>query len=477
MLPESMQVSRSFGSRMETIQNQRDTTSLYGQMLDAVQQAVIATNLEGTILFWNPFAERLYGWSGQEVIGKNIMSVLVCSQTEQQAIAIMEALRRGESWSGEFLIIRKDGSTFFAEVIDSPIYDAQEKLVGIVGVSRDVSERNREREALARSHAELETEVKRRTESLRLLSARLLQMRDEERRRLARELHDSLGQQLTALTISLSMLGEVDPPKQHFLKECKNLLAEAVKETRTLSHLLHPPLLDEAGFASAAQWYVEGFAQRSGIAIDVDIPDDLGRLPGIELALFRVLQEGLTNVHRHSRASRVVVSVESDAEQVTLTIEDNGCGIQENLLKQLQQSGTAGGIGLSGMRERIRDAGGEFGVHSGDWGTRIAATLRLNDRGTVGDSIGGKVSRPSRSASSFDGLEELPEWLRIYRNIFEETNPAKLPSQVEDAIRAIKRTLNTEIEAGTSTTLDRRVLENALRHLRALHQERKHGES
>ena len=140
--------------------------------------------------------------------------------------------------------------------------------------------------------------------SLRTLSVRLLELQDQERRKFSRELHDSLGQYLVGAKMNLAMLGK-SLPDNALIAECLKLLDQAMTETRTISHLLHPPLLDETGFASAARWYVEGFAKRSGIQTSLDMPEDLGRLPSsLELALFRVLQESLTNVHRHSKSQQ-----------------------------------------------------------------------------------------------------------------------------------------------------------------------------
>ena len=146
--------------------------------------------------------------------------------------------------------------------------------------------------------------------SLRSLTGRLLQLQDEERRRFSRELHDSLGQYLAAVKMNLDMFSNSQPGNK-LLSEAIHLLDQSIAETRTISHLLHPPLLDEAGFSSAAKWYLDGFAQRSGIAVKADLPNDLGRLPKpVELGLFRVLQESLTNIHRHSGSSRAEVALQ-----------------------------------------------------------------------------------------------------------------------------------------------------------------------
>jgi PAS domain S-box-containing protein len=215
-------------------------------------------------------------------------------------------------------------------------------------------------------------------DALRTLSGRLLGIQDQERRRIARELHDSLGQYLAGLKIAIDMLGSRSPQKDPLLLECADILERAIAETRTLSHLLHPPLLDEAGFASAASWFVTGFSQRSGIPVSLDLPADLQRLPDvIEIAMFRVLQESLTNVHRHSRAKSAEISVDLDAEQVTIEIRDHGLGMPSHIIRQIEAETSKLGVGLAGMRERIHELGGRFVVSSDNRGTTVQATIPL----------------------------------------------------------------------------------------------------
>ena len=221
----------------------------------------------------------------------------------------------------------------------------------------------------ARRHAE---------EALRRLSARLLGIQDQERRRIARELHDSLGQYLAGMKIAIDMLGSRAAERDPLLVECAEILDKAISETRTLSHLLHPPLLDEAGFASAASWFVAGFSQRSGIPVSIDMPPDLPRLPdAVEIALFRVLQESLTNVHRHSRTRSAEITVEADAEQVTIEIRDHGRGMPREILQRVESDSSRFGVGLAGMRERIHELGGTLEIASDPGGTAVRATVPL----------------------------------------------------------------------------------------------------
>jgi signal transduction histidine kinase len=216
--------------------------------------------------------------------------------------------------------------------------------------------------------------------SLRTLSVRLLELQDQERRKFSRELHDSLGQYLVGAKMNLAMLGK-SVPGNAIVAECLKLLDQAMTETRTISHLLHPPLLDETGFGSAAKWYVEGFAKRSGVQTGLDMPEDLGRLPSsLELALFRVLQESLTNVHRHSKSKKADVSLRLSADKVVLRVRDYGKGIPADVLDRFRRNSAHGGVGLAGMRERIHELGGQLEMDSDSRGTQVVATLPRSER-------------------------------------------------------------------------------------------------
>jgi signal transduction histidine kinase len=233
-------------------------------------------------------------------------------------------------------------------------------------------------QALRRAHDALETQVEQRTEALRALSSRLMRIQDEERRRIARELHDSLGQYLAAAKINLDVLStEKQNGNAIYLRDAKNLIDRAIADTRTLSHLLHPPLLDEAGFGTAARWFVEGFGQRSKITATLEMPPNLHRLPSeIEIALFRILQESLTNVHRHSGTKKVEVRLTLNESSVSLVVEDHGKGMSRDVLARFAESGTNVGVGLAGMRERAKELGGTLEVRSGN-GTHLHVVIPI----------------------------------------------------------------------------------------------------
>lgn len=255
-------------------------------------------------------------------------------------------------------------------------------------IREHIEEHKRAHAAQQQINDHLESLVEQRTTALRRLSAQLMRAQDDERRRMARELHDGLGQYLAAAQINLTLYSDTNGnDTSNFLSEARRLVTESVSGIRTLSYLLHPPLLDEAGFYSAAQWYVDGFAKRSGIKVELKLPPEFERMPdAVELALFRVLQEALINVHRHSGSNRVDVDIKKVASgdicEVVMELKDYGKGISQSLLDRFQKAGTGDGVGLAGIRERVKELGGELLLESSDLGTLLRVTVPIS-RGSV----------------------------------------------------------------------------------------------
>jgi signal transduction histidine kinase len=263
-----------------------------------------------------------------------------------------------------------------------------------LGIERKTSEqalvlRNAE---LLRIQDQLETRVRERTaqlelqiaerkrfeESLRELTSRLLQLQDEERRRIARELHDSAGQTLAALSMNISKLHRVlatsNPDLHETTSDSMQLIEELSTEIRTLSYLLHPPLLDESGLASALSWYTEGLAARSKIAVDLQVSSELGRMhPDLETAIFRIVQECLTNIHRHSGSPTAAIAIRRANGDVRVEVADQGKGLPEEEAAGNLKS--RAGVGLRGMQERVRQLGGTLEISNENPGTRVVAVL------------------------------------------------------------------------------------------------------
>jgi signal transduction histidine kinase len=262
---------------------------------------------------------------------------------------------------------------------NSEDYRLLNALADFAGISIRLAERER---LLRQSRDELESQVEQRTISLRQLSSVLMRVQDEERRRIARELHDSVGQYLVALKMNLARL-KVDSPGNNaeVVADSVQMIDDCLSETRTISYLLHPPLLDESGLPSATRWYLEGFSQRSGIEVSLHIEDKLGRLPqNAETALFRMLQEALTNVHRHSGSKKVDITIRFDDGMASVMIRDYGRGFSAQQLQDIRQ-GVSRGVGLTGLRERIVVLGGTLEVVSAEPGALVKVTLPVAREG------------------------------------------------------------------------------------------------
>ena len=324
------------------------------KLLDLAHDAIFVRDANDRISYWNRGAERLYGWTAGEAVG-SVAHGLLRTRFPVSFLGVAKIDR----WEGELVQARRDGSEITVASRWTILRDGQGRFAGWLEINTDVT---------ARKRAEC---------AARRLSARILSLQDDERRRIARELHDSLGQYLAILKVNLDLLAGTshDARQELLVSECMRSVEQCLTEVRTISHLLHPPLLDEAGFESAARWYVEGFAQRSGFQVDLDFPPELGRLErDVEVALFRVLQEALTNVHRHSGGSAVQILLQVDAEQAQLEVTDNGRGIPQ---KRLQYGSAATGVGLAGMRERVRELGGSFEIRSAFPGTTVRVAIPL----------------------------------------------------------------------------------------------------
>lgn len=330
-------------------------------LLDLANDAIFVKTAHGKISYWNQGAERLYGWTTSEALG-NFPNELLRSK---YPIPLRE-IESMEDWEGEIHHTTRNGSEIVVASRWTTVRDNDDKPVAWLQINTDITSRRRAEEAA------------------RILSGRILTLQDEERRKMARGLHDSLGQYLASLKINLALLSTANGNKANLISESSEIVDNCLTETRTISHLPHPPLLDEAGFGSAARWYVDGFAERSGIKVNMDLPPKLDRLPKeVEIALFRAVQEGLTNVHRHSGASAVDICVRADPGQVHLEISDNGCGIPKKRLTRLTGGDGAAGVGIAGMRERLRELRGSLEIQSAGRGTRLIVAIPLPQQTAV----------------------------------------------------------------------------------------------
>jgi PAS domain S-box-containing protein len=350
--------------RTAELQRRTEEVSAQADLLNLANDAIFVRTLDDKITYWNQGAERLYGWKREEVLEKAPHQI-VRTEFPQPFEEIKIQLLRDGQWQGELAQSKRDGSRIIVASRWSVWRAPDGKPLGFLEVNSDITER------------------KRAEEGLRTISGRLLQMQDEERRRIARELHDSAGQTLVALDMNLSSIQrEAKQLSAQALKTCSESL-ELVKtlsrELRTISHLLHPPLLDEAGLLSAVRWYVEGFAERSKIPVDLDLDADLGRLSSeAETAIFRIVQECLTNIHRHSGSPTAAIRISRGPREVKVEVRDQGKGI--SVPKQRSAGSMKRGVGIQGMQERMRQLGGRFEIRSGKGGTAVIAILPTESR-------------------------------------------------------------------------------------------------
>jgi PAS domain S-box-containing protein len=331
--------------------------SRYQSLVEGVKDyAIIMLTPDGRVDTWNAGAERIKGYRAEEIIGRHFSCFYSREDIENDKpkVQLNQAIQNGrvenEGWR-----VRKDGSRFWADIVITSLWDKTGHLRGFTKIVRDATERRQAEE------------------NLRDLSGRLLHAQDEERRRIARELHDSAGQLVAALAMNMGSLereaNKIGSDAEALVKQSAALVQDLSREVRTISHLLHPPLLDEVGLVPALRSYVEGFSERSKIKVEFEIGQDFGRLPlDTETAIFRIVQESLTNIHRHSESLVASIRISRGEDYVSVEVEDHGKGILPE-----KQSPHEAGVGIRGMRERVRQLGGAFEIRSSSGGTLVLA--------------------------------------------------------------------------------------------------------
>jgi len=396
--PGSDKISQAILEELPALRLKADkAVGLLASIVDSSDDAIISKTLQGVITSWNAGAERLFGYPAKEAIGRHI-SLIIPPDRQDEETRILARLSQGERIDHfDTIRMRKDGARLEISLSISPVRDATGKIIGAAKIARDIGGRKRierelyESEQRFRTLADaLDTQVQFRTQELmrrnaeivqqsdqlRELSGRLMFTQDEERRRIARELHDSAGQSLAALGMSLARIDDDakrDPAQlSKGIKDAQDLIQNLTREIRTTSYLLHPPMLDETGLSSALRWYIDGLAERSDLSIELHIPDNLGRLaPEVELAIFRLVQECLTNIHRHSGSKTAVIRVAREPDKIYAEVQDRGRGISPERLAEIQLRGA--GVGIRGMRERVRQSHGQLTIDSNPLGTKITA--------------------------------------------------------------------------------------------------------
>jgi PAS domain S-box-containing protein len=369
------------------------------RLLDLSRDAILVRDIYDRITYWNHGAVELYGYSPEEALGR-VSHQLLRTQFPEPLEQITDKLRRDGRWTGDLTHLRKDGAQIVVISRWQTDRDAHGNVRTTLETNNDITAQKQSEEQLRESEkrlrefaSHLEEQVQIRTRELQLrnaevleqserlrdLSNRLLKTQDEERRRLARELHDSAGQIIAALAMGLSSMAQQvsrNPPLAKTLEQNQEVLQQLSKEIRTMSYLLHPPLLDETGLSGAISWYVAGLKERSGLDIEFSIPETVGRLPAeMELALFRIMQECLTNIHRHSGGNKATVRISRGPDDIRLDVIDNGRGISSDRLAAVQAQRS--GVGLTGIHERVRQLHGVTSIQSDASGTHVSVILPI----------------------------------------------------------------------------------------------------
>ena len=334
----------------------------YTTIVESLTELVCQYRPDTTITFANKSYCRYFQKTSEEVLGQSVLWALPESQRERASAYIASLQTNPRVVSSEYEVLTARGVRRWLEWTDSAMTDQHGCVTSIQSIGRDITQRK-------------EAEI-----DLCRLSGRLLQLQDEERRRIARELHDSTAQSLAALSMNLTVVeaeaGGLTNEAKQALGESLALARHSTRELRTLSYLLHPPLLDESGLISAMQWYADGVSRRSGLRIDLDLPSQSFRFPEeVETALFRITQECLTNVLKHSGSPTACIRLTVDASKIAMEISDQGKGMATEALRDEGDKVSSLGVGLMGMRERVRQLHGGFDFNTGSAGTAVSVTL------------------------------------------------------------------------------------------------------
>ncbi len=326
----------------------------YSSLVEGIQQSAAMIDLSGCLLYCNPSLAHLLESPRDQVIGK-LLEDCVAPEDRPSYQKLLRDSKNGPC-SGEIRIRRSDGTLTWTDFSFKLL--SQEKMATGVLITDLTAQKQ-----------------------LIELAARLQGIQDEERKRIARDLHDSVGQLLAAVSMNCAVIeGQahgLDEAASRAASENSALVQQVSREIRTISHLLHPPLLDVAGLASALRWYVNGFSERSNIKVDLEVSDDLGRLPQeTEIAVFRIVQECLTNVHRHSGSATASIRILAQDNQLLVQIKDEGKGISPDRQEELKIS-SRGGVGFRGMQERLKLLGGVLEIQSDTTGTLVNAKLKV----------------------------------------------------------------------------------------------------
>ena len=380
---------RDDAKRRQTEEALRQSERIYRDIGESIDYGVWICDEQGRNVYASASFLQLIGLTQEQCSEYGWAHAMDPEEADSTKEAWHRCVREGTYWEREHRFRATDGHFHHILSRGVPIRNSQGKILYWAGINLDIQHRKEAEQQLQELVQTLESRVSERTlelenatAKLRELTGTLLQTQDEERRRIARELHDGVGQLVVAMSMNLANIvsekEKLSPGARQNLEQNQASIEQASREIRTMSHLLHPPLLDEVGLDSALRWYIDGFSERSKITVETklasgfteDLPRDLA------LSVFRIVQESLTNIHRHSESPKALVQIDRSAREITLVVEDEGKGIPAEIHSKIS-SGELTGVGLRGMRERVRQFGGHLDVSSNGNGTRVVAVLPI----------------------------------------------------------------------------------------------------
>jgi PAS domain S-box-containing protein len=385
--------------RAEALQQLNSELARKNQDLDAIVKTapdiIFSRRADGSRDY---VSDRFYEYTGSTAVSVNGLGWLDFVHPDDKEPSMAQwalCVESGENYECEYRLRGRDGQYRWFRARAVAIRDQTNQVIRWYGTCSDIHDSKLVEHAMRESAVELERMVDERTAALRRLSNRLMTMQDDERRRIARELHDGLGQEMVALKMLLNGIARSPLSLQAYIGDATNVIDRATQQIRTLSYLLHPPLLDEVGLLSALRWYLEGLTERSGIDTKLEVsPTEFPRLAlELETAMFRIIQEALTNVFRHSGARRAWITLTQQEGEVSVKVRDDGKGVVDGIVEL--RSGTTG-VGIRGMSERAKEFGGQLLVTRANPGTVVEVTIPISA------SVSSRPQRPEEKEPLLD---------------------------------------------------------------------------
>jgi len=377
-LPAAIETALLKKESEAALRQHEEEINFKSSLLATVGQAVIATDLEGKIIYWNHAAETIYGWTTEEAMGLNIVNVVPASQSKEQSIRLMEELKKGNSWSGEFMVKKRDGSVFPVFVTDSPIYNSDGDLIGIIGVSNDISEQKKAEQAIKKMEMEM---LNQKIQQQKKISRAIIKAQEEQRNHIGKELHDNINQILAGTKLYLNIAAKKNETVKDLVRYPIELLDNSIKEIRSLTsrHVVPLKNIDLKKLLGDLTDSLKNAGIKNSFVYNVsnDFTDD-----ELKLNVYRIIQEVINNIIKHSRASNVSISVYETDDVVSIEIKDDGQGFNMNAIRK--------GIGISNMMDRTESFNGKMSIESSP-GNGCKTTITLPAERTYYIGLKGKT--------------------------------------------------------------------------------------